>query len=97
LTCSDVSKFTFSNAISFTFNNSSDDDASGTVLAVLSATCFILLDLRGVDGALDVLLIMNLVGWEQEEFHQKPNAVSFMEFKEFGWLCYLRFSWSSAF
>jgi len=72
LTSSDVSNFTFSNAIIFTFNNSSDDDASGTLSAVLSATCFILLDLRGVDGGLGVWLIMNLVGWEQEEFHQKP-------------------------
>jgi len=72
LTSSDISNFTFSNAISFTFNNSSDDDASDTLLPLLSATCFILLDLRGVDGELDVRLITNLVGCEQEEFHQKP-------------------------
>lgn len=71
MTSSDVSNFTFSNVINFTFNNSSDEDTSGTLLAVLSATCFILLDLRGVDGVLDFWLIMNLVGCEEEEIQQK--------------------------
>lgn len=71
MTSSDVSNFTFSNVINFTFNNSSDEDTSGTLLAVLSATCFILLDLRGVDVGLDFSLITNLVGCEEEEIQQK--------------------------